>query len=214
LTKAREKYKLIVMFTLPDLPFDYKALEPYIDEETMHIHHDKHHAGYIKNLNDVLAGHDDLLGMDINDLLKNLDKVPDEVRQKVKNNGGGHANHSLFWTIMVAGSAKEPSGNLLGAIKSSFGDFPTFKEKFSASALGHFGSGWAWLVSNSGKLEVVDTSNQDSPLTDGKTPLLLLDVWEHAYYLKYKNVRADYIAAWWNVVNWVEVDKRFQSLSH
>lgn len=197
------------MFSLPDLPYDYSALEPFIDMETMHIHHDKHHAAYVKNLNDALAGHDDLLSMDVNDLLTDLIKIPEEIRTKVKNNGGGHANHSLFWEIMGPKSETEPSGNLMEAIKNSFGDFPTFQEKFSAAALGRFGSGWAWLVSGNGKLDITDTANQDSPVSEGKSPILLLDVWEHAYYLKYRNMRADYIKAWWNIVNWKRVEELF-----
>jgi len=205
------------MFTLPSLPYDYSTLEPFIDTETMHVHHDKHHAAYVKNLNDALAGQDDLLSMDINDLLRSLDKVPEEIRTKVKNNGGGHANHSLFWTIMGGfNNLNEPKrGGLFEVIKNSFGGFPTFKEKFSAAGLGRFGSGWVFLVksptTSSGQdlLEIVDTANQDTPVSEGKTPILALDVWEHAYYLKYKNMRADYINAWWNVVNWKEVEKMF-----
>lgn len=198
------------MFTLPDLPYDYSALEPFIDEETMHIHHDKHHAAYVKNLNDALAGHEDLLNKDVYEIIKNLDKIPEDIRTKVRNNGGGVANHNMFWEIMCpASESGKPSENLEKAINSSFGDFATFKEKFSAAASGRFGSGWAWLTLNDGKLSITDTANQDSPLTDGKKPILLLDVWEHAYYLKYKNVRADYIKAWWNVVNWKKVSELF-----
>jgi Fe-Mn family superoxide dismutase len=202
------------MFTLPDLPYSYNALEPFIDKETMHIHHDKHHAAYVKNLNDLLAGHDDLLNMDVNELLKNLGKVPEEIRQKVKNNAGGVANHSLFWTLMCHPdqSAHPTSGKLLEAINSTFNDINTFQEKFSAAALNRFGSGWAWLVVDNGKLAIIDTLNQDSPVTEGKTPILCLDVWEHAYYLKYKNVRADYIKAWWNVVNWKEVNELYDGI--
>lgn len=198
------------MFVLPDLPYDYSALEPHIDTETMHIHHDKHHAAYVKNLNDALVGHEDILGMEVNDILKDLSKVPEDIRTKVKNNGGGHANHSLFWQIMGSGVGAEPSGKLMEAIKNSFGDFPTFKEKFSAAGLTRFGSGWAWLVVNGNKLEITDTSNQDSPLSEGKASILLLDVWEHAYYLKYRNMRADYIKAWWNVVNWKKVEELYE----
>lgn len=205
------------MFTLPDLPYDYNALEPYIDEETMHLHHDKHHATYVKNVNDALEGHEDLLNMSIEELIQNLDKVPEEVRTKVRNNAGGHANHSMFWQVMVPplrqGSveqANEPSGELADAINQAFGDFATFQEKFTAAATGRFGSGWVWLVVTNGKPEILDTPNQDSPLMDNKgTPILCLDVWEHAYYLKYRNVRADYIKAFWNVVNWPEVAKRY-----
>ena len=198
------------MFILPDLPYDYSALEPHIDTETMHIHHDKHHAAYVKNLNDVLVGHVDLLSSEINDILADLSKVPEDIRVKVKNNGGGHANHSLFWEIMGPGGGGEPSGKLMEMIKNSFGDFPTFQKKFSAAGIGHFGSGWAWLVVDAGKLSIVDTANQDSPVSEGNTPILLLDIWEHAYYLKYKNIRADYVKAWWNVVNWKQVEKLFE----
>ncbi len=208
------------MFTLPDLPYAYNALEPYIDERTMQIHHDKHHAAYVKNLNDALAGHDDLLAMSIEELMRSLDNVPEVIRTKVRNNGGGHANHSLFWEIMASnpkGEPRMPSGELGKTMEATFGSFATFQEKFAASAMGRFGSGWAWLIkdpsasSGQAKLAIVDTPNQDSPLMDGKTPILGLDVWEHAYYLKYQNMRADYIKAWWNVVNWEEVGKRFAS---
>jgi Fe-Mn family superoxide dismutase len=202
------------MFTLPDLPCDYSALEPFIDTETMHVHHDKHHATYVKNLNDVLVGHNDLLEMNVNKLLSDLDKIPEDIRTKVKNNAGGHANHSMFWEIMCESSKfQEPNSNgeFMKAIKNTFGDFSTFQEKFSAAGLGHFGSGWAWLTLESGKLNIEDTANQDSPVSVGKTPILLLDVWEHAYYLKYKNLRADYIKAWWNVVNWKKVEDLFES---
>lgn len=203
------------MFTLPDLPYDYNALEPYIDEETMHLHHDKHHATYVKNVNDALEGHDDLLNMSPEELIQNLDKVPEDVRTKVRNNGGGHANHSMFWQVMRAGSDdNKPSGDLADAIVQKFETFEAFQEKFAAAATGRFGSGWAWLVLKDGELDILDTPNQDSPLMDGKgTPILCLDVWEHAYYLKYKNVRADYVKAFWNVVNWEEVAIRFENAS-
>jgi Fe-Mn family superoxide dismutase len=199
------------MFTLPKLPYDYSALEPYIDTETMHFHYDKHHAGYVKNLNDLLQGHDDLLNLKIEDLLKSFDKVPKEIRQKVINNAGGVANHTFFWQIMAPSfEAKIPeSGRFFEIVKSTFDSFEKFKEKFTEVALGHFGSGWAWLVVESGKLEVVDTMNQDSPVTKNLNPILALDVWEHAYYLKYKNARAEYIKAWWNVVNWKEVERLY-----
>lgn len=197
------------MFTLPDLPYDYKALEPYIDEETMHIHHDKHHATYINNLNEALKDHPELLAMDVNKLLEDLSKVPQDLQAKVKNNGGGHANHSMFWKVMGPKQEKEPTGKLADAIKSNFGSFSVFQKKFSDTALKHFGSGWTWLVLNEYSLEVLDTLNQDSPLSLGKTPLLTLDVWEHAYYLKYQNRRTEYIKAWWNVVNWKEVEDNF-----
>ncbi len=196
------------MFTVPDLPYAYNALEPHIDERTMQIHHDKHHAAYVKNLNDALAGHEDWLAMSVEDVVTNLAKVPAELQMKVRNNAGGHANHSLFWQIMGSNAGGKPSGSIATAIDAAFGSFDQFAEKFSAAALGRFGSGWAWLVVENGKLEIMDTPNQDSPITLGKTPILTLDVWEHAYYLKYQNMRADYIKAWWNVVNWSEVEKR------
>ncbi len=202
------------MFTLPDLPYAYNALEPYIDEKTMQIHHDKHHGAYVKNLNDALAGNDALLTLSIEDLLKNLSQVPEAVRTKVRNNGGGHANHSMFWLMMAPagkGGGGAPRGDLSQAITTSFGDFLKFQEQFAASGMGRFGSGWVWLIKDNGKLAIVDTPNQDTPLMEGKTPILGLDVWEHAYYLKYQNLRADYIKAWWNVVNWKEVEKRFAS---
>jgi len=196
------------MFTVPDLPYAYNALEPHIDERTMQIHHDKHHAAYVKNLNDALAGHEDWLAMSVEDVVTNLAKVPAELQMKVRNNAGGHANHSLFWQIMGSNAGGKPSGSIATAIDAAFGSFDQFAEKFSAAALGRFGSGWAWLVVENGKLEIMDTPNQDSPITLGKTPILTLDVWEHAYYLKYQNMRAEYIKAWWNVVNWSEVEKR------
>lgn len=197
------------MFTLPDLPYHYNALEPYIDERTMQIHHDKHHAAYVKNLNDALVGNEKLLSMKIEDLLQNLSAVEEGVRMKVRNNAGGHANHSLFWEIMGPKTGGEPGGKLADALKMTFGSFSTFAEKFTASAMGRFGSGWVWLTVSKGKLAIVDTPNQDTPIIEGVTPVLGLDVWEHAYYLKYQNMRSDYIKAWWNVVNWKEVEKRF-----
>lgn len=200
------------MFKLPDLEYDYKALEPHIDEATMHIHHDKHHAGYVRGLNEALSGNKDLLEQNVDDLLSNLHKVPEKIRTKVRNTGGGHSNHTLFWIVMSPKGGGEPKGTLSGALKNAFTNFSTFKENFSSAAAGHFGSGWAWLVSTKGKLEIVTTPNQDSPLSMGSTPILGLDVWEHAYYLKYQNVRADYIKAWWNIVDWQEVEKRFTVL--
>lgn len=198
------------MFALPDLPYPYNALEPYIDEKTMQIHHDKHHGTYVKNVNDALAGQNELLSMSIEDLMKNLSRVSEAVRTKVRNNGGGHANHSFFWNSMAAGGS-QPTGALAKAIDSTFGNFTQFQEKFSVSGVGRFGSGWVWLIKEGRKLAIVDTPNQDNPWMEGKTPILGLDVWEHAYYLKYQNLRADYIKAWWNVVNWGEVDKRFRA---
>lgn len=198
------------MFSLPDLDYSFDALEPHIDTETMEIHHDKHHAAYLKNLNDALFGNEELLGMDINELISSLNKVPEEIRQKIRNNGGGHANHSFFWKIMTPNGQVAPTGKVLEAINSSFNDLEGFKAKFEAQGLARFGSGWVWLVAEKGKLALIDTPNQDSPLMEGKTPILALDVWEHAYYLKYQNRRADYIKAWWNVVNWKEVEKNFE----
>lgn len=201
------------MFTLPDLPYGYNALEPYIDEQTMRIHHDKHHGAYVSNLNDVLKDHPDLLKMEITELLRNLDKVPEEIRTKVRNNGGGHANHSLFWTVMSPNGGGQPEGKLLEAINAVFGNFDAFKEKFTASALSRFGSGWAWLAVSNGKLEITNTPNQDTPLMEKVSiPILGVDVWEHAYYLKYQNRRADYVQAWWNIVNWPDVTRRFEEV--
>ena len=197
------------MFTVAALPYEYTALEPFIDEKTMHIHHEKHHAAYVKNLNDTLVGHDDLLALPVEELIADLLQVPEELRGKVRNHGGGHANHTMFWESMAPKAGGEPSGDLKKAMDSTFGSFATFQEKFAASALGRFGSGWAWLSVDKGRLIIEDTANQDSPLMDGRMPLLGIDVWEHAYYLKYQNVRADYIKNWWNVVNWTEVEKRF-----
>lgn len=197
------------MFTLDDLPYAYNALEPHIDEATMKLHHDKHHATYIKNLNDALSGHEAYLNMDITEVIKKLDELPESIRTKVRNNGGGHANHSLFWTSMTPKSTGKPLGELAKGITEVFGSFDAFKEKFSAAAMARFGSGWAWLVVDGGKLTIMDTPNQDSPLMSGKKPLLGLDIWEHAYYLKYQNRRVEYISAWWNVVAWDMVDKRF-----
>ena len=203
------------MFTLPDLPYAYNSLEPYIDEATMRIHHDKHHAAYIKNLNEALANQDKLQMLTVEELLQNLSRVPETIRTKVRNHGGGHANHTLFWQVMAPPepNAAAPAGDLIKAINVTFGSLLTFQEKFTSITMGRFGSGWAWLVSVSGKLEIVDTPNKDTPLLEHKTPILGLDVWEHAYYLKYQNLRADYIKQWWNVINWREVEKRFaQSL--
>lgn len=196
------------MFTLPELPFSYKALEPYIDEETMHVHHDKHHAGYVKNLNDALVGHDDLLSLSVETLIADLSQIPEDIRTKVKNNAGGHANHTMFWQNMGPNAGGKPTGTVAAAITTTFGSFEKFQEKFSTVALSHFGSGWAWLLADKGALAITDTLNQDSPLTKGVTPILTLDVWEHAYYLKYQNMRVEYIKAWWNVVNWADVEKR------
>lgn len=201
------------MFTLPKLPYEYNALEPYIDETTMRLHHTKHHQTYVDKLNDALKDHTDLLEMNIDDLMRSFDKVPEVVKTAVRNHGGGHSNHSFFWTVMAPpalGGGGEPKGKLADKISETFGDFKSFVDKFNAKAVGRFGSGWAWLVVSQGNLEIMDTANQDSPLTEGKTPILGLDVWEHAYYLKYQNKRPEYVTAWWNVVNWEEVEKRFE----
>ncbi len=202
------------MHTLPDLSYPFDALEPHIDAKTMEIHHDKHHAGYVKKLNAALEGHADLQGKSVQDLLRGIQSVPEAIRTAVRNNGGGHANHSLFWTVMSPNGGGQPSGDLADAIGGAFGSFDSFKDKLSAAAGGVFGSGWGWLVvGDGGKLEVTARSNQDSPLMDGLTPILGVDVWEHAYYLKYQNRRPDYLAAWWNVVDWNAVAKRFADAS-
>lgn len=201
------------MYTLPKLPFAYDALEPFIDIRTMQIHHDKHHAAYIKNVNDALSGHDDLLNLPIETLIADLTKVPEDVRTKVRNNGGGHANHLFFWHIMSPPlNSGKPEGKLKTAIDAAFGSVEQFQEKFSAAGVARFGSGWVWLVRDGDSVKIIDTPNQDSPLMEHKIPVLGLDVWEHAYYLKYQNMRAEYIKAWWNVVNWQEAEKRFISL--
>jgi superoxide dismutase, Fe-Mn family len=189
-------------FTVPPLPYGFDALEPHIDAKTMEIHHDKHHGTYVTNLNKALDGRPDLQSKSIDDLLKDLDAVPESIRGAVRNNGGGHWNHSLFWTLMKKGGGGQPKGDLAAAITSSFGSFSAFQEKFSAAGIGRFGSGWAWLIVKDGKLAIDSTPNQDTPYFLGGKAVLGLDVWEHAYYLKYQNLRADYIKAWWNVVNW------------
>ena len=190
-------------FTLPNLPYPASALEPHIDAQTMEIHHAKHHQTYITNLNKALEGKPQLQSRTIQDLISDLNAVPEDIRTVVRNNGGGHANHSLFWTLMGPQKGGKPSGELAKAIDKDFGSFDAFKEKFETAAKGRFGSGWAWLVlDKNGKLEVCSTANQDNPLMEGKKPILGLDVWEHAYYLKYQNRRPDYVAAFWNVVNW------------
>ncbi len=199
-------------YTLPALPYAFDALEPHIDVRTMEIHHGKHHNTYITNVNKALEAHPDLAAKSVEDLIKDLSAVPEAVRTAVRNNGGGHANHSLFWTVMAPKAGGEPGGDLAAAITRDLGGFATFREKFAAAGTTRFGSGWAWLVAKGGKLEVLSTPNQDSPLMDGSgTPLLGLDVWEHADYLNYQNRRPDYIAAFWNVVNWAEVARRFQA---
>ena len=195
--------------TLPALPYDFAALEPHIDAKTMEIHHGKHHQAYVTNLNAALDKHPELHNKSLDDLLHDLNAVPEDIRTAVRNNGGGHWNHSMFWQIMGPKAGGEPSGALGDAIKAAFGDFATFKTQLKAAGVGRFGSGWAWLVNDNGKLSITSTPNQDNPLMDHKHAILGVDVWEHAYYLKYQNRRPDYLDAWWNVVNWAEVAKRF-----
>ena len=193
---------------LPDLPYDFNALAPHIDEQTMRIHHGKHHAAYVAKLNGALEAHPDLQGKSVAELIGDLDALPEAIRTAVRNNGGGHANHTLFWQIMGPGAGGAPTGQIADAINGAFGSFDGLKEKFAAAAMGRFGSGWAWLVADGGSLSIESSPNQDSPAMSGKTAVLGLDVWEHAYYLNYQNRRPDYIAAWWNVVNWAEVNRR------
>jgi superoxide dismutase, Fe-Mn family len=196
-------------FELPQLPYAYDALEPHIDKETMNIHHTKHHNTYVTNLNNALQGNDELLAKSVEEVIANLDAVPEAARTAVRNNGGGHANHSLFWQILAPNGGGAPSGELADAINNKFGSLESFKDEFAKAATTRFGSGWAWLSVSNGELEVSSTPNQDSPLMEGKTPILGLDVWEHAYYLNYQNRRPDYISSFWNVVNWDEVSKRY-----
>jgi Fe-Mn family superoxide dismutase len=196
-------------FTLPPLPYDFAALEPHIDAKTMEIHHGKHHQTYVNNLNPAIEKAPELASKSLDDLMRSVNTVPESVRTAVRNNGGGHWNHSMFWQIMAPKAGGEPGGNLGNAIRTAFGDFAKFREQFTAAGVGRFGSGWAWLINNGGKLSIISTPNQDNPQMEGQRAVLGLDVWEHAYYLKYQNRRPDYIAAWWNVVNWKEVEKRF-----
>jgi superoxide dismutase, Fe-Mn family len=198
-------------FELPPLPYKFDALAPHIDAKTMEIHHGKHHQAYITNVNKALEGQAALAAKPIEKLLREIKDVPENIRQTVINNGGGHANHSMFWHIMGPGCGGQPTGAVADAIKNTFGSFDTFKEKFAAAATTRFGSGWAWLAVKDGKIEVFNTANQDSPYMTGHTPVLGLDVWEHAYYLNYQNRRPDYITAWWNVVNWKKVDEYFKA---
>ena len=198
-------------FELPQLPYPPDALEPHIDAQTMEIHHDRHHATYVNNLNAALEKHPDLQNKSIEDLIRDLNQVPEDIRTAVRNNGGGHYNHSLFWESMSPNGGGEPDGALADAISSAFGSFSDFQGKFKDAGVNQFGSGWSWLVHDGSGLAVVSTANQDNPLTDGKTPLLGVDVWEHAYYLKYQNKRPDYIDAWWNVVNWAKVAEGFSA---
>ncbi len=204
------KQGTIMAYTLPSLPYAYNALEPHVDARTMEIHHTKHHQAYINNANAALEG-TEFAAHSVEDLLKNIDKVPADKKQALINNAGGHANHSLFWTVLSPNGGGAPTGALADAIASTFGSFDAFKELFAKAAASRFGSGWAWLVVNNGKLEVTSTPNQDSPLMSGLTPILGLDVWEHAYYLNYQNRRPDYISAFWNVVNWEQVAANFEA---
>jgi len=197
---------------LPPLPYPKEALEPHIDAQTMEIHHGKHHAAYVNNLNKALAGKPDLEKRSVYELISHLDSLPQEIRTVVRNNGGGHANHTMFWKLMGPNAGGKPSGKLAEEIDATFGSFDAFKEKFEAAGVGRFGSGWAWLIVNkAGKLEIASTANQDSPIMEGNKPVLGNDVWEHAYYLKYQNRRPDYLKAWWNVVNWNEVAKNYEA---
>lgn len=196
-------------FELPPLPYDYAALEPTIDEATMKLHHDKHHQAYVTNLNGAVEKHPDLGKKTPEELIQNLNSVPEEVRTTVRNNGGGHVNHTMFWQIMKPKGGGEPEGKIAEQIKADFGSFEDFKKKFNEAAAKQFGSGWGWLVWKGGKLEIITTPNQDNPMMQGLYPILGNDVWEHAYYLKYNNRRPEYLAAWWNVVNWDEVNRRF-----
>ena len=196
------------MFTLPELPYSYDALAPYISADIQHLHHSAHHATYVKNLNTALEKYPDWQNKSIEDIIKSLDTVPDDVKTVVRNNGGGHYNHSMFWQMMSPKGGGDPSGTLLDKIQHSFGDLQTFRDQFTQGATKVFGSGWQWLVLDKGNLKLLSTPNQDSPLSQGKIPLLGLDVWEHAYYLQYYNKRVDYIAAWWHIVNWDDVAKR------
>ena len=200
-------------YSLPALPYAYEALEPHFDAKTMEIHHTKHHQTYVDKLNAAIEGKDDLVFDNVDDLLRNFSKVPDDIKTPVRNHGGGHSNHSLFWQLLSPDGGGDPSGAIADALNSTFGSFKEFVEKFNAAATNHFGSGWAWLVSTGGKLEVISLPNQNSPLEEGKTPILGLDVWEHAYYLKYQNRRPEYIEAFWNLVNWDAVNDRLASAS-
>lgn len=197
---------------LPTLPYAFDALEPHIDALTMEIHHDRHHGTYVKNLNAALEGHSDLQSKTVTELLSDLNTVPEGIRTAVRNNGGGHANHTLFWELLSPNGGGQPSGKLAEAIRDTFGGFEQFQAEFAKAAAGRFGSGWAWLVIENGKLAVTSTANQDNPVMEGKYPLLGLDVWEHAYYLKYQNKRPDYVTAFWNIINWAEVEKRYEQV--
>jgi superoxide dismutase, Fe-Mn family len=197
-------------YEVPPLPYDYAALEPHIDEQTMHLHHDKHHQAYVTNLNGAIEKHPELGKHTPEDLLRNINSIPEDIRTVVRNNGGGHVNHSMFWNIMKPSGGGNPTGKIAAQIAKDFGDFETLKKQFNEAATKQFGSGWGWLLWDGGKLTITTTANQDSPLMQGKYPILGNDVWEHAYYLKYQNRRPEYLAAWWNTVNWDEVNKRFE----
>jgi Fe-Mn family superoxide dismutase len=197
--------------SLPPLPYPSDALEPHIDKQTMEIHHGKHHAAYVNNLNAALEKHPDLQSKSVEELIKGINTVPEDIRTAVRNNGGGHVNHTMFWQIMGPKAGGAPTGAIADAIKSSFGSFDAMKEQVAKAAIGRFGSGWAWVIDQGGKLVIESTANQDSPLMEGKKPVFGVDVWEHAYYLKYQNRRPDYVTAWWNVVNWTEVNKRLSA---
>ena len=199
-------------FTVPALAYPFEALEPHIDAKTMEIHHDKHHATYVANANAALEKHPELAAKTVEDLLWGIDTVPEDIRTAIRNNAGGHSNHSIFWTIMGPGGGGNPPGRLGDSIKSTFGSYDAFKEQLSKAGLGQFGSGWVWLVDNGGKLAVESTANQDNPIMEGKKAIMGIDVWEHAYYLKYQNKRADYIAAWFNTLNWAAIEARFSSI--
>lgn len=196
---------------LPQLPYANNALEPHIDELTMQIHHDRHHGTYVNNLNAALEGHADLQAKSLEELLSSMDSIPEAIRTAVRNNGGGHANHSMFWEILSPNGGGQPTGSLADDMNATFGSFDQFKDAFAKAATGRFGSGWAWLVLDGGKLSIMSTANQDNPVMEGKQPIFGLDVWEHAYYLKYQNKRPDYISAFWNVINWAEVNKRYEA---
>jgi Fe-Mn family superoxide dismutase len=199
----------MMAYEVPPLPYAYNALEPHIDEQTMRIHHDKHHAAYVNNLNAALEKAPQLQQKSVDDVVRGINSVPEEIRTAVRNNGGGHVNHTMFWEIMGPGKGGAPTGRVGEAIASSFDSFDSFKEQFAKAGVGRFGSGWVWLIDAGGKLVIESSANQDSPLMEGKKAILGLDVWEHAYYLKYQNRRPDYITAWWNVINWNAVNKRF-----
>ena len=196
-------------FELPDLTYDFDALEPHIDARTMEIHHDRHHAGYTSKLNAALEGHEEWQDREIDDILANIKSIPEEIRTAVRNNGGGYANHKLFWSVMSPNGGGQPSGGLADAIDDAFGSFSAFKDRLTGAATGQFGSGWGWLTMSGGELKVYSTPNQDSPLMNGDRPILGVDVWEHAYYLHYQNKRGDYVSAWWNVIDWDAVTERF-----